>query len=139
MRLTTRGRYAVTAAVDLALHQQEGPVPLSAIAVRQELSQTYLEQLLLKMRRQQLVQSVRGPGGGYALARPAEDISVAEVMWAVEEPLDSTQCGGKRNCRRDRPCLTHDLWASLNVEVERFLKGVSLAEVAQGGHHGLAD
>ncbi len=139
MRLTTRGRYAVTAAVDLALHQQGGPVTLAAIAVRQELSQTYLEQLLLKMRRQQLVESVRGPGGGYALARPAEDISVAEVMRAVEEPLDSTQCGGKRNCRRERPCLTHDLWESLNVEVERFLSSVSLAAVAQGEHHDLAD
>lgn len=132
MRLTARGRYAVTAAVDLALNAGEGPVSPAEIAVRQELSRSYLEQLLAKMRRGHLVESVRGPGGGYRLARPATEISVADVVRVVNEPLDSTRCGGRRNCRGDRPCLTHDLWESLNAQVERFLDGVTLAQVARG-------
>lgn len=132
MRLTSKGRYAVTAAVDLVLNAGDRLVSPADIAVRQGLSQAYLERLLGQMRHGRLVQSVRGPGGGYRLARPAEAISVADVVRAVNEPLDSTRCGGRRNCHGDRPCLTHDLWESLNVQVERYLDGITLAQVAQG-------
>ena len=132
MRLTSKGRYAVTAAVDLAMNAGDGLVSPADIAARQMLSQTYLERLLAQMRHGHLVESVRGPGGGYRLARPATEISVADVVRSVNEPLDSTRCGGLRNCRGDRPCLTHDLWESLNVQVERYLDRISLAQVTQG-------
>lgn len=132
MRLTSKGRYAVTAAVDLVLNAGDGLVSPAGIAARQDLSQAYLERLLGQMRRSRLVQSVRGPGGGYRLARPAEEISVADVVRAVNESLDSTRCGGRRNCHGDRPCLTHNLWESLNVQVEQYLDRITLAEVAQG-------
>jgi Rrf2 family transcriptional regulator, iron-sulfur cluster assembly transcription factor len=126
MRLTTKGRFAVTAMLDVAIHGRRGPVTLSGIATRQHISLSYLEQLFGKLRKHDLVDSVRGPGGGYQLARPPELVTVADIIHAVEEPLDSTQCGGRENCRGERRCMTHDLWADLNTTVNQFLQGVSL-------------
>jgi Rrf2 family iron-sulfur cluster assembly transcriptional regulator len=129
MRLTTKGRFAVTAMVDLAMRQNRGPVTLAAISERQHISLSYLEQLFGKLRRAKLVSSVRGPGGGYNLARPAEQVSVADIVTAVDEPLDATQCGGKENCLDDRRCMTHDLWATLNEKMYDYLSSVSLADL----------
>jgi Rrf2 family iron-sulfur cluster assembly transcriptional regulator len=129
MRLTTKGRFAVTAMVDLSMRQTRGPVTLSAISERQHISLSYLEQLFGKLRRSKLVTSVRGPGGGYCLARPTSGISVAEIISAVDEPIDATQCGGKENCIDDRRCVTHDLWATLNEKMNDYLGSVSLADV----------
>ena len=129
MRLTTKGRFAVTAMVDLSMRQTRGPVTLSAISERQHISLSYLEQLFGKLRRAKLVTSVRGPGGGYCLARPTSGISVAEIITAVDEPIDATQCGGKENCLDDRRCVTHDLWATLNEKMNDYLGSVSLADV----------
>jgi len=131
MRLTTKGRFAVTAMVDLALRQGRGPVTLAAISERQHISLSYLEQLFGKLRRAQLVSSVRGPGGGYNLAQPPQGITVAEIVSAVDEPLDATQCGGKENCHDDRRCMTHDLWAALNDHIFSFLSGVTLAQLVK--------
>ena len=134
MRLTTKGRFAVTAMLDLALHASDGPVSLAGISQRQKISLSYLEQLFGKLRRRNLVESVRGPGGGYHLARDAAGITVADIIRAVEEPIDSTQCGGRENCRENQRCMTHDLWEELNSTVQGFLAGVSLANlVAQQG------
>src|SRR6185436_3225385 len=129
MRLTTKGRLAVTAMVDLSMRQTRGPVTLAAISERQHISLSYLEQLFGKLRRAKLVTSVRGPGGGYCLARPTNGISVAEVITAVDEPIDATQCGGKENCIDDRRCVTHDLWATLNEKMNDYLTSVTLADV----------
>jgi Rrf2 family transcriptional regulator, iron-sulfur cluster assembly transcription factor len=129
MRLTTKGRFAVTAMVDLAMRQTKGPVTLAAISERQHISLSYLEQLFGKLRRAKLVSSVRGPGGGYNLAQPAQGISVADIVTAVDEPLDATQCGGKENCHDDRRCMTHDLWATLNEKMQDYLSSVSLADL----------
>jgi Rrf2 family iron-sulfur cluster assembly transcriptional regulator len=129
MRLTTKGRFAVTAMVDLAMRQTRGPVTLAAISERQHISLSYLEQLFGKLRRHSLVTSVRGPGGGYNLARPAAELSVAEIVKAVDEPLDATQCGGKENCHDDRRCMTHDLWATLNEKMNEYLSSVSLGDL----------
>jgi len=129
MRLTTKGRFAVTAMVDLSMRQSRGPVTLAAISERQHISLSYLEQLFGKLRRSKLVNSVRGPGGGYNLARPAAGITVAEIIGAVDEPIDATQCGGKENCNDDRRCVTHDLWATLNQKMNDYLTSVSLADV----------
>jgi len=129
MRLTTKGRFAVTAMVDLSMRQTRGPVTLAAISERQHISLSYLEQLFGKLRRAKLVNSVRGPGGGYNLAKPIADISVAEIISAVDEPIDATQCGGKENCNDDRRCITHDLWATLNEKMNDYLNSVSLADV----------
>jgi Rrf2 family transcriptional regulator, iron-sulfur cluster assembly transcription factor len=126
MRLTTRGRYAVTAMLDLALHHENGPVCLADIAERQGISQSYLEQLFARLRRNGLVDGLRGPGGGYKLGRPGSAISVADVIDAVDENVDATRCGGQRNCQGDRPCLTHDLWAQLSCQIRNFLVDVSL-------------
>ena len=126
MRLTTKGRFAVTAMIDLALREHAGPVALAGISARQNISLSYLEQLFGKLRRHALVESFRGPGGGYTLARPALDISVAEIIHAVDEAVDATQCKGKENCLDDRRCLTHDLWANLNTRMVEYLDGVSL-------------
>ncbi len=134
MRLTTKGRFAVTAMVDLAMRQTRGPVTLAAISERQHISLSYLEQLFGKLRRRNLVSSVRGPGGGYRLAQPMQRITVAEIVIAVDEPLDATQCGGKENCKDDKRCMTHDLWANLNKKMHEYLSSVSLADlVAQQG------
>ena len=129
MRLTTKGRFAVTAMVDLALRQNRGPVTLAAISERQHISLSYLEQLFGKLRRASLVSSVRGPGGGYNLAQPPNGISVADIVAAVDEPLDATQCGGKENCHDDKRCMTHYLWATLNEKMYEYLSSVSLADL----------
>ncbi len=130
MRLTTRGRYAVTAMLDLALHGWRGPVSLADIARRQALPLSYLEQLFARMRRSALVGSVRGPGGGYALRRPADEVFVAEIIAAVDESVDTTKCGGGGDCRDGETCLTHYLWEDLSRQIRRFLGGVSLADLA---------
>lgn len=131
MKLTTKGRYAVTAMLDLALHETQGPINLADIARRQEISLAYLEQLFSKLKKNGLVESVRGPGGGYRLKRPALDITVADVIDAVDEPVDTTRCGGQRNCQGDLRCLTHDLWSELNDRISAFLNGVTLGELVQ--------
>lgn len=129
MRLTTKGRFAVTAMIDLAMRHGNGPVTLAEISGRQKISLSYLEQLFGKLRRHQLVDSVRGPGGGYCLARDMAEISVADVILAVDEPIDATQCGGKENCHDDQKCLTHDLWAALNDRIFDYLESVSLRQL----------
>jgi Rrf2 family iron-sulfur cluster assembly transcriptional regulator len=129
MRLTTKGRFAVTAMVDLSMRQTRGPVTLATISERQHISLSYLEQLFGKLRRAKLVNSVRGPGGGYCLAKPSSGISVADIIVAVDEPLDATQCGGKENCNDDKRCMTHDLWATLNEKMYEYLSSVTLADV----------
>ena len=131
MRLTTKGRFAVTAMLDLALHADRGPVSLAGISARQKISLSYLEQLFGKLRRRQLVESVRGPGGGYNLARDAAEVSVADIVRAVEEPIDSTQCGGRENCHDNQRCMTHDLWVELNTTVYAFLEGVKLSSLVE--------
>ena len=129
MRLTTKGRFAVTAMVDLSMRQTRGPITLAAISERQHISLSYLEQLFGKLRRAKLVNSVRGPGGGYNLARPIADITVAAIISAVDEPIDATQCAGKENCNDDRRCVTHDRWATLNEKMNDYLGSVTLADV----------
>lgn len=129
MRLTTKGRFAVTAMLDLALNSGHGPVTLAGISQRQSISLSYLEQLFGKLRRHKLVESVRGPGGGYYLARPTEQISVADIIVAVDEPLDATQCGGKENCHEESRCMTHDLWSTLNERMYEYLESVKLSDL----------
>jgi Rrf2 family iron-sulfur cluster assembly transcriptional regulator len=129
MRLTTKGRFAVTAMIDLALNNGEGPVTLAEISDRQKISLSYLEQLFGKLRRQGLVSSVRGPGGGYNLARALDTVSVADIILAVDEPIDATQCGGKENCRDEGKCITHDLWISLNEHIFDYLRSVTLEQL----------
>ncbi|WP_111640692.1 Fe-S cluster assembly transcriptional regulator IscR [Marinimicrobium alkaliphilum] len=129
MRLTTKGRYAVTAMLDLALHQVQGPVSLADVSVRQGISLSYLEQLFSRLRRSQLVNSVRGPGGGYSLAVPVDQISVAQVVDAVSESLDATRCEGKGNCQDGEVCLTHHLWQDLSQQIHTFLDDISLADL----------
>lgn len=130
MRLTTKGRFAVTAMIDLALRQQSGPVTLAGISQRQNISLSYLEQLFGKLRRHALVESTRGPGGGYALARQPGDITVADIILSVDEPIDATSCGGKENCNGEAGrCMTHDLWAALNTRMVEFLDSVTLQKL----------
>jgi Rrf2 family iron-sulfur cluster assembly transcriptional regulator len=131
MRLTTKGRFAVTAMIDVAMHNGEGPVTLAGVADRQKISLSYLEQLFGKLRRAGLVDSVRGPGGGYNLARASNGVSVADIITAVDEPIDATQCGGKENCLDDRRCMTHELWANLNVHIFSFLSSVTLEQLVR--------
>ena len=131
MRLTTKGRFAVTAMVDLGMRHGSGPVTLAEISGRQKISLSYLEQLFGKLRRHQLVESVRGPGGGYCLAKDMTDMSVAEIILAVDEPIDATQCRGKENCRDEEKCLTHDLWATLNTRIFDYLESVSLRQLVE--------
>jgi Rrf2 family iron-sulfur cluster assembly transcriptional regulator len=134
MRLTTKGRFAVTAMIDLALRQGKGPVTLSGISQRQAISLSYLEQLFGKLRRHEIVESIRGPGGGYSLARRADKVTVADIIIAVDEPLDATQCGGKENCHGADAatgvrCMTHELWATLNEKMVDYLDSVSLQDL----------
>lgn len=129
MRLTTKGRYAVTAMLDLALHQHVGPISLSDISGRQEISLSYLEQLFSKLRKRELVASVRGPGGGYRLNRDASEICVAEIIDAVDESVDATNCRGKGDCQDGMTCLTHHLWAELSQQLHDFLSSISLASL----------
>ncbi|MCP4285481.1 MAG: Fe-S cluster assembly transcriptional regulator IscR [Gammaproteobacteria bacterium] len=129
MRLTTKGRYAVTAMLDLALHDGNGPITLADIAERQGISLSYLEQLFSRLRRNTLVRSVRGPGGGYVLARSVEQIHVAEVISAVDESVDTTRCGGDHNCQDNERCLTHDLWHDLSDRIHEYLTKISLHDL----------
>jgi Rrf2 family iron-sulfur cluster assembly transcriptional regulator len=129
MRLTTKGRFAVTAMLDLALRGGKNPVTLAGISERQDISLSYLEQLFSRLRRHELVESVRGPGGGYYLAKALDDVSVADIIRAVDEPIDATQCGGKENCHDEHRCMTHDLWTSLNKKIYEYLDSVTLAEL----------
>jgi Rrf2 family iron-sulfur cluster assembly transcriptional regulator len=131
MRLTTKGRYAVTAMLDLALHASKGPISLADISNRQEISLSYLEQLFAKLRRNELVKSVRGPGGGYLLSRTAEAICVAEIVDAVNEAVDATGCGGQGDCQQGETCLTHHLWCDLSEQIHSFLSGISLASLVE--------
>jgi Rrf2 family iron-sulfur cluster assembly transcriptional regulator len=129
MRLTTKGRYAVTAMLDLAIHGEKGPVSLADISGRQEISLSYLEQLFAKLRRGGLVSSVRGPGGGYCLSRPGAEIYAAQIIDAVNETVDVTSCGGEANCQDGEMCLTHYLWCDLSAQIHQFLSGISLASL----------
>ncbi|EHJ93654.1 Fe-S cluster assembly transcriptional regulator IscR [Vreelandella boliviensis] len=129
MRLTTKGRYAVTAMLDLALHAHNGPTSLSDISQRQEISLSYLEQLFARLRRAGLVNSVRGPGGGYLLSQPADAISVAKVIDAVNESVDATRCQGLSDCQQGDTCLTHHLWCELSVQIRHFLDDMTLAQL----------
>ena len=132
MRLTTKGRFAVTAMIDLALREHAGPVALAAISARQQISLSYLEQLFGKLRRHELVESTRGPGGGYTLGRKACEITVADIIVSVDEPIDATQCGGKENCMGEGGrCMTHELWASLNSRMVEFLDSVTLQKLVE--------
>ena len=129
MRLTTKGRFAVTAMIDLAMRERSGPVTLAGISQRQKISLSYLEQLFGKLRRHQLVESTRGPGGGYTLGSAARETTVAAIIFAVDEPLDATQCGGKENCLDEQRCMTHDLWTSLNEKMVAYLDSVTLGDL----------
>lgn len=128
MRLSTKGRYAVTAMLDLAIHDGKGPITLADISQCQGISLSYLEQLFAKLRRDGLVEGVRGPGGGYRLAKPAAEISIADIISAVDERVDATLCEGKENCQEGERCLTHDLWTSLSAQIYKYLAGITLAE-----------
>jgi Rrf2 family iron-sulfur cluster assembly transcriptional regulator len=129
MRLTTKGRFAVTAMVDLALRPGTAPMTLAEISARQKISLSYLEQLFAKLRRRGIVDSVRGPGGGYRLAKDMAQIAVADIILAVDEPLDATQCGGKENCRDEQKCITHDLWVRLNEHLLDYLGSITLKQL----------
>ena len=131
MRLTTKGRYAVTAVLDLALHQENGPVSLAAISERQQISLSYLEQLFAKLRRNDIVSSTRGPGGGYTLKSGVDDISVSDIILAVDEACDVVDCGEDSSCHGGYQCLTHDLWQELSNEIRTFLDGITLSEIMQ--------
>ena len=131
MKLTSKGRYAVTAILDLAFHSKAGPVTLSHVSRRQDISLSYLEQLFTRLRKQQLVESTRGPGGGYSLSRPADQIAVAEVIAAVDEMVDSTRCSGASNCHDGEQCLTHELWDELSQQIYDFLGNISLQDLME--------
>lgn len=134
MRLTTKGRYAVTAMLDLAFHGRDKAVALNDIAARQAISLSYLEQLFARLRKAGIVQGVRGPGGGYQLSREPSHINVAEIIAAVDEQIDATRCSGKSNCQADQACLTHELWTGLSDQIRQYLSGISLAELLQKHH-----
>ena len=131
MRLTAKGRYAVTAMLDLAVHDGEGPISLADISDRQGISLSYLEQLFAKLRRRELVQSVRGPGGGYRLSRAAGEIFVAEIVDSVDENVDATKCSGRADCQGGETCLTHELWSDLSEQIHQFLNGIDLASLIE--------
>jgi Rrf2 family iron-sulfur cluster assembly transcriptional regulator len=131
MRLTTKGRYAVTAMLDLAIHEDEGPISLADISQRQEISLSYLEQLFSKLRKNQLVSSVRGPGGGYELKRNADAIFIAQIIDAVNESLDTTRCRGAGDCQSGETCLTHHLWEDLSLQIHDFLSAISLGQLVE--------
>lgn len=131
MRLTAKGRYAVTAMLDLAVHQAEGPITLADISRRQGISLSYLEQLFAKLRRRNLVNSVRGPGGGYTLQREPSEIFVAEIVDSVDENVDATRCSGRADCQHGEMCLSHQLWSELSDEIHHFLAGINLASIIE--------
>ncbi len=129
MRLTTKGRYAVTAMLDIALHRRHGPISVIDIAERQGISAAYLEQLLAKLKKAGLLLSVRGPGGGYLVDQALEEISVSQIITAVGDGVDATRCHGAGDCQDGHMCLTHDLWSDLSGEIDGFLTGISLADL----------
>jgi Rrf2 family iron-sulfur cluster assembly transcriptional regulator len=131
MRLTTKGRYAVTAMLDLSINVSKGPVSLNDISQRQDISLSYLEQLFSKLRKHSLVSSVRGPGGGYLLSRKENEIDVAEIIDAVSESLDTTKCKGSGNCHKGATCLTHHLWQDLSEQIYGFLSNITLADLVE--------
>ncbi len=131
MKLTSKGRYAVTAMLDVAIHASTGPVSLADISQRQGISLSYLEQLFSRLRKHGLVTSIRGPGGGYRLGRCSAQIAVSEVISAVDESVNATKCGGKGNCQSGHQCLTHTLWEGLSQKIEEFLKGITLSELVE--------
>jgi len=133
MRLTTKGRYAVTAVLDLALHEDKGPVSLAAISERQQISLSYLEQLFAKLRRNDIVTSTRGPGGGYMLKNNVDEISVSDIILAVDESCKGVDCADSDGCHGDYQCLTHDLWQELSNEIRSFLDGITLSEIMSQG------
>jgi Rrf2 family iron-sulfur cluster assembly transcriptional regulator len=134
MRLTAKGRYAVTAMLDLAVHENCGPISLADISERQGISLSYLEQLFSKLRKSNLVSSVRGPGGGYELSRDSSSIYVAQIIDSVDETVDATRCGGRADCKQGEQCLTHELWSDLSVQIHQFLSKIDLASIiARGG------
>lgn len=133
MKLTSKGRYAVTAMLDLALHAEDGPVTLAGISERQGISLSYLEQLFTRLRKKGLVASTRGPGGGYSLSRPADQIAIADVVSAVDESVDATRCGGMANCQDGKRCLTHDLWMELSQQIHLFLSDITLGQLVSRG------
>lgn len=139
MRLTTKGRFAVTAMVDLAMRGGKNPVTLAKISERQKISLSYLEQLFGKLRRKDIVESVRGPGGGYCLAKPAGAISIAEIVVAVDEHMDTTNCGGKGNCHDDHQCITHNLWMGLNEKISDYLASVTLQQLIDEHNEGSSE
>ncbi|PIE83712.1 MAG: Fe-S cluster assembly transcriptional regulator IscR [Candidatus Contendobacter odensis] len=128
MKLSTKGRYAVTAMIHLSIHDRFGPVTLSEISQCQGISLSYLEQLFAKLRKYGLVEGVRGPGGGYRLAREPEQVTIADIISAVDERLDATRCSGNKNCQEGQRCLTHELWADLSQQIFSFLEGITLAQ-----------
>ena len=134
MRLTTKGRYAVTAMLDLALHATQSPVPLADISQRQGISLSYLEQLFARLRKRGLVDSARGPGGGYRLSRDAHDIAVVDVITAIDENVNVTRCGGKGDCQNGEPCLTHELWQDLSNQIYSFLSNITLGQLVERRH-----
>ena len=129
MRLTTKGRYAVTAMLDLAIHADGDPVALADISARQNISLSYLEQLFARLRRQELVVSVRGPGGGYRLGRTTNGIAIVDIINAVDESVDATRCQGRGNCQQGETCLTHHLWSDLSQQIQEFLRNITLANL----------
>jgi Rrf2 family iron-sulfur cluster assembly transcriptional regulator len=133
LKLTSKGRYAVTAMLDLAFHTETGPVTLSEISKRQDISLSYLEQLFTRLRKQELVRSTRGPGGGYSLNRPADQLAVAEIVAAVDETVDTTRCSGASNCHDGRQCLAHELWDDLSQQIFGFLNNITLQDLMQDG------
>jgi Rrf2 family iron-sulfur cluster assembly transcriptional regulator len=133
LKLTSKGRYAVTAMLDLAFHTETGPVTLSAISKRQDISLSYLEQLFTRLRKQQLVRSTRGPGGGYSLNRPTDQLAVAEIVAAVDETVDTTRCSGASNCHDGHQCLAHELWDDLSQQIFGFLNSITLRDLMQDG------
>jgi Rrf2 family iron-sulfur cluster assembly transcriptional regulator len=134
MKLTSKGRYAVTALLDVALHIKIGPVSLAEISERQDISLSYLEQLFARLRKRGLVRSVRGPGGGYLLGKEAGEISIGDVIAAVDESVDATRChGSSGGCQNGVRCLTHSLWSDLSERIEDFLNNITLAELVEKG------
>jgi Rrf2 family iron-sulfur cluster assembly transcriptional regulator len=134
VKLTSKGRYAVTAMLDLAFHSQAGPVTLSQISMRQDISLSYLEQLFTRLRKRNLVSSSRGPGGGYSLSRSAERIAIAEIIAAVDETVEATRCNGAGNCQHGNRCLTHELWDDLSQQIYTFLSHITLASLMGEQH-----
>jgi Rrf2 family iron-sulfur cluster assembly transcriptional regulator len=139
MKLTSKGRYAVTAMIDIALNQQHGPITLSLISERQGISLSYLEQLFAKLKKADLVASARGPGGGYRLSRPADEISISEIIHAVDEVIDARKCGGKANCHGGDQCLSHELWSDLSVLIDSFLGNITLQSLLDKKHSNIKE